>query len=371
VSLKDIALRTEPLRNYWPSISFVVPACNEEENIRAAAESLLKIDYPNIRFVMVNDRSTDRTGALLEELAAQDSRLSTLNVRELPPGWLGKVHALNAGIEASQSEWILLADADIHFSAQALRKAIQYCEDGGIDFLTAMPEVKTRSRMLQVLIAQLFHQGSLLFNPKRLNDPKARTCYGQGAFMLLRRSVYERSERMEWLRMEAVDDTGLALMMRRAGARMGALAGKDEICLEWYPSLRSYIRGVEKNAFALCQYNWGILLSLCLSNWWFFLGFTLAPNLTDSLGLKIFSATSLALYYGAIYFQMKNLMPVKLYQVLLFPVAIAVLPLIFLRAALLAVGRGGIDWRGTFYPLEELKAHQRMKLANLVFSLPE
>jgi len=187
-SLRHVQLK-ERLNNPWPSICFVVPACNEEENVEAAAESLLKIDYPSLHFVMVDDRSTDRTGAILERLAANDQRLQTIHIKNLPAGWLGKVHALNAGIESSQSEWILLADADIHFSAQALRKAIQYCEEEKLDFLTAMPDVKTRSRALQILIAQLFHQGSLLFNPKRLNDPKSRTCYGQGGFILLRRKA--------------------------------------------------------------------------------------------------------------------------------------------------------------------------------------
>jgi len=168
--------------------------------------------------------------------------------------------------------------------------------------------------------------------------------------------------------MEAVDDTGLAVMMRKAGARMGALAGKDEISLEWYPSLPSYLRGVEKNAFALCQYNWGILLSLCVTNWWFFFGFTWAPWHCTVAWIQWFNGLGLASYYLAIYLQMKNLMQVRLYQVLLFPVAIALLPLIFLRAAALAVLRGGIDWRGTFYPLEELKQNQKMKLLSLVFS---
>ena len=365
VSLKDIELRS---KKNWPSIAFIVPACNEEESVRGAAESLLQIDYPNLRFVLVNDRSIDQTGRILKAIANQDARVQSLDIQLLPEGWLGKVHALHKGIEASQSEWILLADADIHFSTQALRKAIQYCEDHNLDFLTAMPEVKTRSRSLQILIAQLFHQGSLLFNPKRLNDPKVRTCYGQGAFMLLRRSVYEKSERMSWLRMEAVDDTGLAVMMRRAGARMGALAGKDEISLEWYPSVRSYIRGVEKNAFALCQYNWGILVGLCLTNWWFCLGFTIVPWLSENNFVRLFTLLGLACYYLAIYLQMRRLMQLNFIQVLLFPVAIAILPIVFLRAAGLAVFRGGIDWRGTFYSLPDLKANQRMKLANLMFS---
>ena len=367
-ALRDVVLRGRDSSKKWPSIHFIIPACNEEESLESAAQSLLNIDYPNLEFVMVNDRSTDRSGMILDKLACLDPRIHAVHIQTLPSGWLGKVHALDVGIRTSSSEWILLADADIHFSSQALRKAVQYCEDENLDFLTAMPDIKTRSWSLQILIVQLFHQGSLLFNPRRLNDPKAKSCYGQGAFILLRRRVYDRSEGMQWLRMEAVDDSGLAVMMRRAGARMGALAGKDEIQLEWYPSLSSYLRGIEKNGFALCQYNWGILLSLCLTNWWFFLGFTAVPWLCSSFEIRLFAWCALLGYIFAIYLQMKNLMHLKVSQVLMFPLAIALLPLIFLRAASLAVFRGGIAWRGTFYPLQDLKDNQRMKLVSLMLS---
>lgn len=362
-ALKDVKIK----EGLWPKISFIVPACNEEATMKDAAESLLHVDYPGLEFVMVNDRSIDRTGELIDDLAKEDSRVKAVHIHELPEGWLGKVHALNAGIESTESEWILLADADIHFAPDALKKAISYCEENKIDFLTTVADIRCKSFVLRTLIAQLFHQGSLFFNPSTLNNPKRRTCYGQGAFMLLRRSVYNKSEKMQWLRMEAIDDTGLALMMRRAGAKMGALAGKDEISLEWYPCVVSYIKGVEKNAFAFCQYKWSLILGMGLTNWLFVLGFTLAPSLSRSPTVIIYSSVAVAVYFLSIYFQMRKLLYLNAYLIVLFPLATLVLPLIFIRAAILATVRGGIDWRGTFYSLNDLKLNQRMKLANLVF----
>ncbi len=355
----------------WPKISFIVPACNEEQTIKAAAESLLDIDYPNLEIVIVNDRSTDNTGKIADRFAERDSRLKVLHITELPEGWLGKVHALDRGISMTKSEWILLADADIHFNSDAIKKAITYCQNKKIDFLTAVPDIKSKSSSLQILIAQLFHQASLFFSPKRLNDPKQKTCYGQGAFMLLNRAMYDRSEGMQWLRMEVIDDTGLAVMMRRAGARMGAVAGKDEIQLEWYPDVAAYFKGVEKNAFAFCQYNWLILFGLGLTNWLFVLGFSLAPVFSGNSLIQGFCAFSLLGYLGAIYFQMKKLLDLRFWQVCMFPIAVLILPVIFVRAATLSVINKGIYWRGTFYSLVELKRNQRMKLANLVFSIDE
>jgi len=369
-SLKDVRVRL-PANQNWPKISFIVPACNEGETIRTAAKSLLEIDYPNLEVVMVNDRSIDDTGKIMDQLASEDRRLKVIHIKELPKGWLGKVHALNKGIESTRGEWILLADADIHFNVDAMKKAVTYCHEKSIDFLTAVPDIRSKSPVLQTLIAQLLHQASLFFHPQKLNDPKQRTCYGQGAFMLLRRVVYEKSEGMKWLRMEAIDDTGLAVMMRRAGARMGAVSGKDEISLEWYPGVMAYIKGVEKNAFAFCQYNWFILLGMCVTNWLLVLGFTLAPAKSDCLGIQIFCVFSLASYLLAIRQQMKKLIRLRFSQICFFPVAIMVMPLVFIRAAVLVALNKGIYWRGTFYSIIELKANQRMKLANLIFSIDE
>src|SRR6185312_17123807 len=119
---------------------------------------------------------------------------------------------MKRGLEFASSEWILFTDADVHFAPEALKNAVAYSLRERIDFLTAVPDVVARSQALQIVIAQLFHQASLFFNPRKINHQSHRACYGQGAFMLFRKAVYERSEGLDWLRMEVVDDTGLALL---------------------------------------------------------------------------------------------------------------------------------------------------------------
>jgi hypothetical protein len=157
-------------------------------------------------------------------------------------------------------------------------------------------------------------------------------------------------------------------MMRRAGARMGAVAGMNQIQIEWYPSLKAFFRGIEKNAFAFSQYSLAVLLAFTLATVAVFCGFAVAPFLTGSPWYGAFTGVALLIYLFSIRTQLGHIIKMRTWMVLTFPVAFVVLPLLFLRASLLTIRRGGINWRGTFYKLEELKTNQRMKLANLVFS---
>ena len=331
-------------------------------------ESLLAVDYPNLEIIVINDRSNDATREIIDQLSLKDPRIKPVHVNYLPEGWLGKVNALDRGINMTTADWILLSDANVHFAAQSLKSAVAFCIKDRIDFMTVIPDVITRSPILHVVIAQLFHQASLFFRPDKINDPQHRACYGQGAFMLLRKSTYLRSMRLEWLKMEVVDDTGLALLMRRAGARMAAVSGKNQIRLEWYPTFKSFTRGIEKNAFAFSQYSLPILLGFTSVVYLTAFGFLVAPFLAGHVAFSLFTLGCLAFYLRSVHLQLNKILHLKSWTALALPAASVFLPLLFLRASFLTMKRGGVNWRGTFYELSDLKANQRMKLANLVFT---
>jgi glycosyltransferase involved in cell wall biosynthesis len=354
----------------WPKISIVIPACNEGETIQAAMLSLLMVDYPNLEIVVVNDRSNDKTRQIIDQLSLVDDRIRPVHVNYLPPGWLGKVNALERGMAMTTAEWVLFTDADVHFSEQSLKSAMAFCLKDQTDFLTLIPDVKTKSSLLHVVICQLFHQATLFFNPIKMNEPTHPACYGQGAFMLMRKSSYLKSERLEWLKMEVIDDTGLALMMRRAGARMAALAGKEQIQLEWYPSFKSFARGIEKNAFAFSQYSIRLLLGSFAAVLLIFFGFAIAPFLAGGTTLPIVTGIVMSVYLFAMNRQLNQILKIHWWTVFAFPFTFVFVPVLFLRAALFTIARGGVNWRGTFYDVSSLKANQKMKLANLVFKGP-
>jgi len=99
-----------------PFVSIIVPARNEERNIRRCVESLLEQDYDNYEVIVVDDGSSDCTPRILDELVASHAhsdRLYVLRLRdELPQGWAGKPHAIHEGTQEAHGEWLLFTDAD-------------------------------------------------------------------------------------------------------------------------------------------------------------------------------------------------------------------------------------------------------------------
>ena len=133
-----------------PSLSIVVPARDEAASIGRALGSLLAQDYPDLEVIAVDDRSADGTGDVLREVAAREPRLAVLRVDDLPAGWLGKNHALWRGAQRSSGQWLLFTDADVVFAPGALRRALAYAVDQGLDHLTLAPRLMTTTIELNI-----------------------------------------------------------------------------------------------------------------------------------------------------------------------------------------------------------------------------
>src|SRR5205085_3710499 len=110
-----------------PRVSIVVPACNEEADIEEALTSLLALDYANYEVIAVDDRSTDRTGEIMDRVASRPATrglLRVIHVRDLPPGWLGKTHAMWTAGQQATGDWLLFTDADVVFKPDSIRRAL-------------------------------------------------------------------------------------------------------------------------------------------------------------------------------------------------------------------------------------------------------
>jgi cellulose synthase/poly-beta-1,6-N-acetylglucosamine synthase-like glycosyltransferase len=123
-----------------PRVSIIVPARNEAPHVEAALRSVLNLDYPNYEVFVVNDRSTDATGEIIDRIAASHPGappLHVLHITDLPPGWLGKPHAMWLSAQQAAGDWLLFTDADVSFRPDCLRRAIAYAERERADHLAA------------------------------------------------------------------------------------------------------------------------------------------------------------------------------------------------------------------------------------------
>ncbi len=355
----------EPER--WPLASVLVPAKNEEASIADAVTSLLEIDYPELEIILIDDRSSDRTGDIADELAQRDARVRCLHLDALPEGWLGKVHALHRGLEISRGEWLLFADADIHFARDTLKRALAYCLENERGFLSLLPRFRDTAGALVGAAQTAFGMILLTFiDPARIADPESPKAMGVGAFNLVRRDYVDAGDGLEWLRLEVADDTGLALLAKSRGARADVLSGQELIEVDWYPTLPQMLDGVMQRLIMGVNYYLGLYLLQCAAVG----SCLLAPVLLTVLfagetpliwlALSAYAIPSLILAGG-----MRNFVLPWLPLALL-PLGLFVIGLGMLRALVTFVIRGGLYWRGTVYPLRDLRAAQRVKLSEFL-----
>jgi hypothetical protein len=340
------------------TLSVIITACDEAQTIAPALRSLLGQSMPGLEFIAVNDRSTDKTGEILDEIAQTDERLRVVHIHELPEGWLGKVHAMARATEVATGDWILYTDADVHFSGEVLGRAVAQAEQRGLDHLTLVPTMASQGVLLDVTVLAF---AQMLFHVIGLGTSK-RQPFGAGAFNMVRRDTLGRSEGLQWIKMEVADDTGLAFLITNAGGRSDFLTALDELRVEWYPSLTAMFQGLEKNAYILVSQGnvlrlLGALLAGGLAVWGPVLGLLLQPSLAATIAgggaMLILMGTTLRL---------RLLLKTRPWAALLAPLGILIIGMVALWSCAQTMRKRGISWRGTFYPLDQLLAGQRVKL---------
>jgi len=338
-----------------PRVSIIVPARNEEEHIGPALTKLLTLDYDNYEIIAVNDRSTDRTGEVIDRISSntEASRLKVIHVTELPPGWLGKVHAMWSAANQATGDWLLFTDADVLFRPDVLTRALAYAESEPADHLVLFPRMIMHSPGERITVA--FFQTLFVFGhrPWKVADPRTKDHIGVGAFNMIRRHVYDAVGSYEALRFEVLDDMKLGKIVKNAGYAQRNVYGADLISLRWAKGAMGMVDNLTKNFFAIMSFqSWRLLLSafaLAFLNILPFVGICLAHGWA-----RLPYALALASIFG-IYVGMSWESDIPAYYFVLHPVGAAIFVYILLRSMTLTLARGGVVWRGTFYPLEELR----------------
>jgi glycosyltransferase involved in cell wall biosynthesis len=335
-----------------PLVSIIVPARNEEQDIESSLSAMLALDYDNFEVIAVNDRSTDRTGEIMERMA-QNPRLRVIHHRDLPAGWLGKTHAMWTATNAAKGDWLLFTDADVQFKPDSVRRALVYAEAEQADHVVVFPQMIMKQPGEYMMIA--FFQTMLVFGhrPWKVADPKAKDHMGVGAFNMVRRSTYEAVGTYEALRMEVLDDMKLGKVVKNAGFAQRNVFGNDLISIRWAQGAMGVVNNLTKNFFAVLSFQWWRTLltvfAMAFLNLMPFLGVWLAHG-WERVPYAVALASMFLIYLG-----MSWRSKVPPYYFVLHPVSTALFVYILLRSMFHALWNDGIIWRGTKYPLEELR----------------
>ncbi|HEY8711842.1 MAG TPA: glycosyltransferase, partial [Thermoanaerobaculia bacterium] len=234
-----------------PLVTIIIPARNEERAIERTVRAMLAQDYPAFEVIVVNDRSTDSTGAILDRVAAEDSRLIALHGEEPPPGWLGKPWAMHQGSQRARGELLLFVDADVHYAPAAVSAAVQHMEATRQDLTFLFPNFEMHGLWEHALMPAV--PMSPFTFPIWLGErlPFTYLAVGGGTGNLIRRAAYDKAGGHTALRDAVIDDVGLAHHVRRSGSRTGIARTEHLVSVRMYHGFREIVDGFTKNVFTI------------------------------------------------------------------------------------------------------------------------
>jgi cellulose synthase/poly-beta-1,6-N-acetylglucosamine synthase-like glycosyltransferase len=299
--------------------------------------------------------------ALADGIAAQGGvpgkTMQILHLAELPSGWLGKTHAMALGARHATGEWLLFTDGDVLFRRDALRRALEYATDSGADHMVLLPTILLRSFGERMMVAFLQVLSVWPLRLWRVPDPRAqRDTIGVGAFNMIRREVYDAIGGWEALRMEVIEDLALGRRVKTSGFAQRAALGLDLVGVRWARGAFGVVDNLTKNLFALCHFRPELLLGFACG----LTLFTLFPLAACLAGPAMWwPAGTLLIAFFLAYQRAGRYHHFSAVQMVMFPVAGVLLLYALLRSMFLALWHGGISWRGTFYPLRELRQREK------------
>lgn len=339
-----------------PRVSIVVAARNEAVHIRAAVGSLLNQAYHDFELIVVEDRSSDNTGEILDKLAAKTTRLAVEHVRVLPAGWLGKNYALHLGAKRATGDVLLFIDGDVILDRTALARAIRVMTESNADHVVVLPQMDLPSWPLKLVVGYFLTWGGVVARLWKVEDMKSSASIGVGAFNLVRTASYRAVNGHERIAMRPDDDLMLGKILKKSGARPRVLMGPGMVSVEWYASISEATLGFRKNAYAALGYNPALFVFSVFGG--VMIGVVPFAGVWLRQGPEqvLYGITVAALLLGFAKTCFEQRLPVWL--TLLYPLGAVLQTGMLVIAVSRTLAAGGIEWRGTFYPLDQLKANR-------------
>lgn len=344
-----------PLRTHAPvaQVTIVMAVRDDVLHVEESVRHLLAQRHVQLRLIVVDDRSEDGTGDVLARIAADEPRLHVVTVRDLPPDWLGKSHALHVGTADVATRWLLFTDADAHLGPDTLARAIDAAERADAQHVSLLPTHRGTTFLGRACL--LAFQLVIQRRVAAVNGPRQRSFVGTGAFNLVRSDAYRAVGGHLPLRLEVVDDVWLGCLLFRAGFRSRVWLAHHDFAIDWGATPHALVRVVEKNMFAVLRYRTWLAAVAVLLGTVLLLAPLLAPVFAGALGWLPFGcylATGLA---GAALARRMHWEPLA---GLLTPFTRLLLLVALANSTWVTLRQRGVRWRGTFYPLAQLRRGQ-------------
>ena len=343
--------------NEGPDVTVIIPARDEQDSIQATLESLLDSEGISAQIVAIDDRSEDRTGEIMDAAAAKSSQdtntLEVIHNRDLPPGWLGKPHALALGVARARAPWLLFTDGDVIFAPQALQLALRAAAKAGADHFVLMPTLTHEGLLAAGVQGSIQVLGQWAARMWKVDDPKAKDFFGVGGFNLLRADAVEAFGGVERLRMEIVEDVSLGWLVKKELRRKSMMVlGPGLANIAWMRGPFGIVSLLEKNAFAGFRYSiaTAVLATALL------VVQAVVPLLALAAGpWGVAASCTTYLSIAMSFYANRKLNGVSPFLSILYAPSVLILAWSFVRSTILTLKRGGVTWRGTLYPLDDLK----------------
>lgn len=349
----SVSTRSDGVSAALPSVSVIVPARNEEAQIRNGLTTLLKSTGVNFEIIAVDDRSTDATGRIMDEIALIDNRLHVIHVRHLPEGWLGKNHAMHVAAERATGDLLLFTDGDIIYEPFALETAVRHFVHHRLKHLCLLPQMLPGSIFENAVVTFFGLAFAVGMQIHLIRTRWPLTYAGVGAFNLVDAQFYRSLGGHVPIAMDILDDVKLGKMIKKNGGSSDFQTAPKLLAVRWQPSLWGVVTGLEKNGFASLNYS---VPQLLLVTFVFLLTMMypyVSPFVLTMHDASGFIATAILwhLAFASLAVQVPGGLPI----IPLFPIGAVLMVFAFWRSAIMTLRQGGVRWRDSFYSLARLR----------------
>ena len=336
-----------------PLVSVLVPARNEEMNIKNCVTSLLRSDYPRLEIIVLDDNSTDGTYGILRELSEHHENLRVIRGKKLPPGWNGKNWACHQLSQAARGEWFLFTDADTVHKPNSVSTALGVAQKRKSVFVTCIPRFITKTWSEKLYFPVIHFVFVALFPFKLINYSKdSRLSFAIGPFLFINRDFYFSWGGYEAIKLEVVDDIAMAKKVKENRGKISVLDGTKILDVRFYTCFKEVWNGFSKNSYEAIGGAPYVLVALVFACYFLFIypyiSLWGAYESHQSLTIPLLQVFVISLIKLILSLRFK----ISIFYGQLHPFTVIFAVLILLNSFRLAVFKKKFEWKERLYPVE-------------------